>query len=167
MRRILLLPAVLIALAACSDASRTPLEVRSASLGKGSTSGAHYMAADDEVVSDARLRAFWDEAGVGQGTVTYTLDFVRTQVLACVNGGDNQPTDKKKHSRASRGSATGTFSPENGRLVAELFSDNVPSAPSLLSCPSGQVATTLSVSYTEVVLTDTNNGVSVGLPDQP
>jgi hypothetical protein len=166
MQRTLLLPAVLVALAACSDASRTPLEVRSAASAKGSTAGAHFMAAADEIASAARLRAFWDEAGVGSGTVTYTLDFVRTQVLACVNGGDNQPTDKKKHSLSSHGSATGTFSPENGRLIAELFSDDVAPADQLLSCPGGQIASTLGVSYTEVVLTDTNNGVSVNLPDQ-
>ena len=167
MTRALLLPVVLVAVAACSDADRTPVEVRAPSLAKGSTSGAHFMSADDEVVSDGRLRAFWDEAGVGQGLVTYTLDYVQTQVLACVNGGDNQPTDRKKHAFSSAGQATGTFSPQNGRLVGELHSNGVAAAADLLSCPGGQTPTTIGVTYAKVLLTDTNNGVAADLSDRP
>jgi hypothetical protein len=60
-------------------------------------------------------------------------------------------------------SASGTFnSGKNGNVTASL---TVSPPPSDISCPNGQTLKLASVSYTNVVLTDTTNQVSVSLGD--
>jgi hypothetical protein len=59
--------------------------------------------------------------------------------------------------------ATGTFaSGKNGQVTASL---TVSPPPSDISCPPKQRLELASVSYTNVVLTDTTNAVSISLPD--
>jgi hypothetical protein len=60
-------------------------------------------------------------------------------------------------------SATGTFnSGKNGQVTASL---TVNPPPSDISCPPGQSLELASVSYTNITLTDTTNGVMISVPD--
>jgi hypothetical protein len=60
-------------------------------------------------------------------------------------------------------SATDTFnSGKNGQVTASL---TVSPPPSDISCPPGQSLELASVSYTNVTLTDTTNGVSIAVGD--
>ncbi len=57
--------------------------------------------------------------------------------------------------------ATGSFSSgKNGNVTASLTVDPPPSD---ISCPNGQRLQLASVSYSNVVLTDTTNGVSIAV----
>jgi hypothetical protein len=58
-------------------------------------------------------------------------------------------------------SATGTFSSGKNGQVTESLTVSPP--PSDISCPAGQSLELASVSYTNVVLTDTTNNVSISI----
>jgi hypothetical protein len=128
------------------------------------TSGAHFFSTSSSINDSGALVVSWDEAGVGQATVNYVLSANGTATYACINGGGNHPKATNKATVNGPVSASGTFSPtKNGRVTGSL-SAGPPSAGSF-SCPSGQTLVLASVSYTNIVLTDTTNNVSVSLPD--
>jgi hypothetical protein len=115
-------------------------------------------------VSDAgALVASFDERGLGNVNIDYTLTADATAVFACINGGGNHPQAANKETVNSEVSAAGSFEPKNGRVVASLAA-GPPSAGSF-TCPPGQRLVLASVSYTNIVLTDTTNSVTEFLPD--
>jgi hypothetical protein len=60
-------------------------------------------------------------------------------------------------------SGGGSFEAKNGRVVASLSAGPISAGD--FTCPSGQRLVLASVSYTNIVLTDTTNGVSTSVPD--
>lgn len=123
-----------------------------------STSGAHFMPGTSASVNGTgALVVAIDEAGVGNEDVTYTLTASAQAVYACINGGGNHPKAANKETVAGQVSAGGTFSPTNGRISASLATG--PLSAGGFTCPSGQTLVLASVSYSNIVLTDTTNGV--------
>ena len=136
-----------------------------AAVAQASTSGAHFMPdTTDSVNSSGALVVSIDEAGVGSQTVTYTLSTDATATYACINGGSNHPKAANKENFSSHLTGGGSFSPINGRVVAS-FSVGPLSAGGF-TCPSGQSLVLASVSYSNVILTDTTNQVSITLPNR-
>jgi hypothetical protein len=132
---------------------------------QASTSGAHFMNdTTDSVSSTGALVISIDEAGVGNQTVDYTVSTNATATYACINGGGNHPKAANKMTFQSRLSGGASFSPINGRVMAS-FSVGPLSAGGF-TCPSGQTLVLASVSYSNVLLTDTTNSVSVTLPNR-
>ena len=134
----------------------------------GSTSPAaadapKFHSASSDVSSTGALVASFDERGLGNGDVTYSLTADADAVYGCINGGGKNPSAANKRNVNSEVSSGGTFSPRNGRISATLFAG--PPSAGTFSCPSGQRLRLLSVTYTSIVLTDVTNGVSVDLPD--
>jgi hypothetical protein len=126
------------------------------------TSGAHFFSTNASINDSGALVVSWDEAGVGQQTVDYTLTANGTATYACINGGGNHPKATNKATVNGPVSASGSFpATKNGRVSGSL-SAGPPSAGSF-SCPSGQDLVLASVSYSNIVLTDTTNGVTVNL----
>ncbi len=153
MRRILSLTAAL-ALAAGLIASAIPA---------GATSGAHFFKDTGASVNDSgALVVTIDEAGVGQATVNYTLTAGAGATWACINGGGNHPKAANKETVTGQVSATASFSPINGRVMATMPPTG-PLSPGSFSCPSGQTLVLAAVSYTNIVLTDTTNAVTDNL----
>jgi len=123
-----------------------------------STSGAHFMPGTSASVNDAgTLVVAIDEAGVGNENVTYTLTASAQAAYACINGGSNHPKAANKETVAGQVSTGGTFSPTNGRISASLATG--PLSAGGFACPSGQTLVLASVSYSDIVLTDTTNDV--------
>jgi hypothetical protein len=60
-------------------------------------------------------------------------------------------------------SGGGSFEPKNGRVVADLTTG--PLLAPQFTCPSGQRRVLAALTYTNIVLTDTTNGVSTTVPD--
>jgi hypothetical protein len=60
------------------------------------TSGAHFFFANSSVNDDGTLVVNWDEAGLGQQQVNYTLSADATAINACINGGGNHPKATNK-----------------------------------------------------------------------
>ena len=133
------------------------------------TSGAHFFSASASVNNQGALLLSWDESGVGQQQVNYSLDIQsESAVYACFNHGGNHPQASNKEGPAGPiNTSLGTFSPLNGRVRVKDFA--VPDTPlaSTLSCPSGQTRRIVQVTYVLGDLTDTTNNVSFSLAPGP
>jgi len=129
------------------------------------TSGAHFFSATGSVADNGALQVSWDEAGVGNATVNYTLSAQSSVTYACINGGGNHPKAANKQSVNGPLTSPNTgFNPINGR-VKVTNGISVGPLPSSLTCPSGQTFVLACVSYTSITLTDTTNGVTANIAD--
>ena len=145
----------------------TSAVVASVSIGLGVSPAAadapKFHSATSDVSSTGALVVSFDERGLGNGDVTYALTAQADAVYACINGGGKNPSAANKRAVSGAVESGGTFSPRNGRISATLFAG--PPGPGTFSCPSGQRLRLLSVTYTDIVLTDVTNDVTVTLPD--
>jgi hypothetical protein len=129
------------------------------------TSGAHFFSATGSVADNGALQVSWDEAGVGNATVNYTLSADASATYACINGGGNHPKAANKQTVDGPISSPSTgFQPQNGR-VRVTNGISVGPLPSTLECPSGQTFVLACVSYTNIALADTTNGVTASIGD--
>jgi hypothetical protein len=122
------------------------------------TSGAHFFFANSSVNDSGALVVSWDEAGVGQEQVDYTLSADATAIWACINGGNNHPKAANKETVEGQVTAGATFNPENGRVQGSLTAG--PLSAGAFTCPNGQRLELAKVTYTNIVLTDTTNDVT-------
>lgn len=122
-----------------------------------------FHSATSSVNNSGALVVAFDERGLGNENIDYTLTADASATYACINGGGNHPKAANKETTNGEVSASGSFEPKNGRVVASLSAG--PISAGSFSCPSGQRLVLASVSYTNIVLTDTTNGVSTSVPD--
>jgi len=122
-----------------------------------------FFAVNSSVNSGGALVVSFDERGLGNDNVDYTLSADATAEYACVNGGGKHPQAANKETVNAEVSANGTFEVKNGRVQASLSAG--PPGAGDFSCPGGQRLVFASVSYSNIWLTDTTNGVSVSIPD--
>lgn len=124
----------------------------------------HFIRASGSLNNDGSLTVSFKEAGLGTNQlINYTLSADATATYVCVNRGGANPSAQNKTTVAGPVSASGTFSSgKNGQVTASL---TVNPPPSDISCPNGQDLKLASVSYTNVVLTDTTNNVFIELDD--
>jgi hypothetical protein len=124
----------------------------------------HFINASGTLNDNGTLTVNFKEAGLGTNQrIDYELSADATATYVCVNKGGSNPSAQNKSTVAGPVSATGTFnSGKNGNVNGSL---TVSPPPSDISCPSGQSLQLASVSYTNVVLTDTTNNVSIELGD--
>ena len=122
----------------------------------------HFVRASGSLNNDGSLTVSFKEAGLGTNqNIDYTLTADATATYVCVNRGGANPSAQNKTTVAGPVIATGTFSSgKNGQVTASL---TVSPPPSDISCPPGQSLELASVTYTNVVLTDTTNNVSISL----
>jgi hypothetical protein len=129
------------------------------------TNGAHFFSATGSVANNGALQVVWDEAGVGNAQVNYTLTADSSAIYACINGGGNHPSAKNKQAVAGPLTSPQTgFDPTNGRVTTTTGISVGPLA-STLTCPSGQTFVLACVSYTNIVLSDDTNGVTANIAD--
>jgi hypothetical protein len=122
-----------------------------------------FHAATSAVNNAGALVVNFDERGLGNENIDYTLTADATAVFACINGGSKHPQAANKETVNAEVSAAGSFEPKNGRVVASLTAG--PPSAGDFSCPPGQRLVLASVSYTNIVLTDTTNGVTTAVAD--
>jgi hypothetical protein len=127
----------------------------------GSTSGAHFFSAGASVADNGALVVSWDEAGLGNQNVNYTLTADASATYACINGGSNNPSASNKRTVVGQVSTGGSFQSKNGRVTASLTAG--PLSPDGFTCPSGQTRVLASVSYSNIVLTDTTNNLTANV----
>jgi hypothetical protein len=112
--------------------------------------------------SGNNLVVSFKEAGLGDNeNIDYVASATATRVDSCVNGGGQVPSDPKKTTTQAPVSTGGTFSVKNGSVTASL---TITPPATTLSCPPGQRATLISLTYTNVSITDTTNGISRDIP---
>jgi hypothetical protein len=122
-----------------------------------------FKAASSSVNNDGALVVSFDERGLGNENVDYTVTADATALYACLNRGGNHPQAANKESFEGQVSGGGSFEVKNGRVVASLTAG--PLAAPQFTCPSGQQRVLAAVTYTNIVLTDTTNNVSTSVPD--
>jgi hypothetical protein len=124
----------------------------------------HFINATGTLNANGSLTVAFKEAGLGTNQlINYTLTANATATYVCVNNGGANPSAQNKTTVSGPVSASGTFSSgKNGNVTASL---TVNPPPSDISCPPGQTLRLASVTYTNVTLTDTTNGVSIALGD--
>ena len=104
------------------------------------------------------VQVCWKEAGLGSNVnINYQASADATASYVCVNNGGNCPDAANKEDVAGPVTASGTFSSGKNGAISQCLTINPPSAT--LSCP-GQTVTLAAVSYTNIAITDTTNGVS-------
>jgi hypothetical protein len=124
----------------------------------------HFISATGTLNANGTLTANFKEAGLGTNQlINYTLSANATATYVCVNKGGANPSASNKTTVSGPVSASGAFSSgKNGNVTDSL---TVSPPPAGITCPSGQTLQLASVSYTDVMLTDTTNGVSISLGD--
>lgn len=122
-----------------------------------------FHSATSSVNDDGALVVSFDERGLGNENVDYTLTADATALYACINGGGKHPQAANKEAFEGQVSGGASFEPKNGRVVEDITAGPL-LAPSF-TCPSGQTRVLAAVTYTNIVLTDTTNGVSTDVPD--
>jgi hypothetical protein len=107
----------------------------------------------------------WKEAGLGDNQlIHYVATADATATYVCVNNGGGNPSARNKTTVSGPVSAEGTFSSGKNGQITESLTLGPPSAGSF-SCPPGQSLQLALVSYSNIVLTDTTNDVSIGNPN--
>ena len=122
----------------------------------------HFQSATSSVGSNGALTVSFDERGLGNGNIDYTLTGDATATWACFNGGGNHPQAANKETETNPVVEEGSFESKNGRVVASLTTDP---PTTTFTCPSGQRLRLASISYTDLVLTDETNDVSTSVAD--
>ena len=122
-----------------------------------------FFSATSSVNDAGALVVNFDERGLGNENVNYTLTADATALYACINGGGKNPSAANKQAFEGQVSGGGSFEPKNGRVQASL--ETGPLQAPQFTCPSGQRRVLAAVSYTNIVLTDTSNNVSTAVPD--
>jgi len=122
-----------------------------------------FHAATSSVNNAGALVVNFDERGLGNENIDYTLTADATALYACLNRGGKHPQAANKEAFEGQVSTGGSFEAKNGRVVASLTTG--PLLAPQFTCPSGQNRVLAAVSYTNIVLTDTTNNVSTPVPD--
>ena len=122
-----------------------------------------FKSATSSVANNGALVVSFDERGLGNENITYTLTGEGTATFACINRGGKNPSAANKQTQSFPVVETASFEVKNGRVVESITSD-APSAGSF-SCPGGQRLVLAEVSYTNLLLTDTTNNVSTSVAD--
>ena len=124
---------------------------------------AKFHSVDSSVSNSGALVVSFDERGLGNGNIDYTLTADASAVYACINGGGKHPQAANKETVNGDVSAAGSFESRNGRVQASLSAG--PISAGGFTCPNGQRLVLAAVSYSNILLTDTTNGTSVSVPD--
>src|SRR5829696_9843217 len=122
----------------------------------------HFIRTSGSLNNNGTLTVSFKEAGLGTNQlIKYELTADATATYVCVNRGGANPSAQNKSTVSGPVSATGTFSSgKNGQVTEELTAQ--PPA-SDISCPPGQSLELASVSYTNVMLTDNTNNISIAI----
>jgi hypothetical protein len=123
----------------------------------------HFQHVTSGVADDGALVVAFDERGLGNADVDYTLTADGTAVYACINGGGKHPQAANKETVNAEVSGSASFEPKNGRVVAEISAG--PPSAGAFTCPNGQHLELASVSYTNIEFADTTNGETANVAD--
>jgi hypothetical protein len=127
-------------------------------------------AADASLATSATtdvLLVSFKEIRVGQNTgIHYTVAADASATYACINRGSKNPKASNKLTVAGPVGAEGTFdSDANGNVKGSI--EVTPPSPGDFTCPTGQQLVLAKLTFTNIQLTDTTNGVYAALIPGP
>jgi len=127
------------------------------------SSGAHFQHGTPSaaIQNNGDLTVSWVEAGLGNLDVNYTLTGHVDATYFCVTHSGSIPDATNKHTVSTTGQANGSFKPKNGKVTASLTLTAPPAPVSEPpTCGSGQTLKLQSITWSNVVLTDTSNTIT-------
>ncbi len=126
---------------------------------------AHFISASASVTKSGDLVVSWKEAGLGDDVnINYTASANATADYGCLNGGGNNPEATNKETVEGPVSSSGTFNSGKNGTISDSLTITPPPVTTGFKCPSGQKLVLADVSYTNVSVTDTTDGVSISVP---
>jgi hypothetical protein len=116
-------------------------------------------------LSGTDLVVKFKEAGLPSGaTVDIEVSAHLVATYQCVNNGGNVPSDPKKTTINSDVAYSESFTAgRNGQITGTLVL-SAPDAASVLDCPGGQKSMLTEVTWSNIVITDLDNGNSLAIP---
>jgi hypothetical protein len=124
----------------------------------------HFVAASASL-SGTDLVVSFHESGLGTNQlINFTANADATATYVCVNKGGANPSASNKTTVQGPVSKSGTFSSGKNGNINQSLTLTPPPPPSGFSCPSGQRQETAQVTYTNVSITDTTNGITATIP---
>lgn len=122
------------------------------------------MSATEAAPIHGSLLVTFTEIGLGSNEGTsYLVTANATAIYSCQNNGSNNPNAANKTTISGPVSNTGTAtSDKNGKVTGSV--PVAPLGPGSFTCPPGQTLVLTTITYSNVVLLDTTNGVSYSLP---
>lgn len=133
----------------------------------GANGNPHFIKnATSASLSGADLVVKFKEAGLPSGAVeTITANATATTTYECVNRGGHNPSASNKTTTVTQVSKSGTFTADkNGNVVGTLTLSPPTAAQLGFSCPPGQTVTFVSVTYSNISVSDSTSGASIALP---
>jgi hypothetical protein len=127
---------------------------------------AHFIkSATSASLSGSSLVCSFKEAGLESGsTETVTCSADEAIAYECVNNGGKNPKASNKQFFDTTGSASGNFSADRNGNINGTLTITPATATSLgFSCPSGQTVTFVSVTYSNVTITDSTSGATANI----
>jgi len=124
-----------------------------------------FHSATSSINNAGALVVSFDERGLGNENIDYLLTADAEATYACINRGGHNPAAANKRTFNADVSGGGSFEAKNGRVRASLSAGPISAGD--FSCPGGQRLVLASVSYSNIVLTDTTNDVSTGVTPDP
>lgn len=105
------------------------------------------------------ITIYSQEAGLGNtapiGGITYIGTADVSVEYGCINGGSNHPKASNKAYVDASTTGSGSYFPQNGQISQDTLTLSPPPPPTGWDCPAGQTAYLLSVTYSNLVVTDT------------
>jgi hypothetical protein len=126
----------------------------------------HFLYANASIDSGGALTVAFKDAGLGTGvsSIAVTLDANATAEYQCWNNGGKHPRAGNKESVEGPLSNTDDFAVRHGQVTASLTVG--PPSQGSFSCPSGQTLYLMSVTYSDIVVSDAT-GNSLGATPDP
>ncbi|KAH0538392.1 hypothetical protein FGG08_004992 [Glutinoglossum americanum] len=120
-----------------------------------------FASVTSSINSNGSLIVAFDEKGLGNGDILYTVQASASASFICCNKGKHQPAASNKATEASVGAATAIPAPKNGRIRAAITAGVT--TPEF--CPSGQDEVLANVKYVSITIIDLTNSVTSSPPD--
>jgi hypothetical protein len=124
----------------------------------------HFLRASASLDNSGNLVCTFKEVGLGNTATTanITCSADASATYACINGGNNHPKASNKETVNGPVSGGGAFDVRNGQTTGSITV--APPGAGDFSCPNGQRLVLAEVSYTNILLTNTDNGDSADVP---
>jgi hypothetical protein len=113
-----------------------------------------------QLLANNNVQVCWKEAGLGNNqTIDYLASAQATATFVCVNNGGQCPNAANKKTVNGPVTTPGTFTSGKNGSISQCLTLNAPGAGGF-SCPGGQTVTLSQVTFTDIAIADTTNGIS-------
>ena len=125
----------------------------------------HFLYANASINSDGSLTVAFKDAGLGTGvsSIEISLNANASAEYQCWNNGGKHPKAGNKETVEGPLTNTGTFPVRHGQVTSSISVG--PPGQGSFSCPSGQTLFLMSVTYSDIVVSDATGNSSGATPD--